>query len=67
MSSEGPVVSTGVIEEKGEFTVVMDVIFDDGVVRHRLQSYFTRERAEMAARIVRSTAERQHRPDWGMP
>ena len=33
----GPIVSTEIIEEHGRFTVVLDVVFDDGAVRHRLQ------------------------------
>lgn len=65
--SNDPLVSTDVIEESGRFTVVLDVVFPDGAVRHRLQSYHTRQRAELAARIMRATAERDPRPDWGMP
>ncbi|TPW16127.1 MAG: hypothetical protein FD127_319 [Acidimicrobiaceae bacterium] len=62
----GPIVSTEIVEERGRFTVVLDVVFDDGAVRHRLQTYHTRARAELAARIVRAAAERDHGPDWGM-
>lgn len=62
-----PLVHTEVVEEQGRFTVVLDVVFPDGAVRHRLQTYHTRARAELAARIMHSTAERDHRPDWGMP
>jgi hypothetical protein len=64
--STEPFVSTEVVEERGRFIVVLDVVFEDGVVRHRLQSYHTRAKAELAARIVRATADRDHRPDWGM-
>jgi len=46
--------------------VVMDVVFDDGAVRHRLGSYHTRERAEAAARMFYRTVEREAPPDWGM-
>ena len=66
MTDAEPFVSTEVLEESGRFVVVLDVVFADGAVRHRLQSYHTRARAELAARIVRATAERDHRPDWGM-
>jgi len=59
-------VSTDVVEEQGRFTVVMDVVFDDGAVRHRLGSYHTRERAEAAARMFYRTVEREAPPDWGM-
>jgi len=62
-----PVTSTSVVEEDGRFTVVLDAVFPDGAVRHRLGSYHTRARAELAARIVASTVERDHQPDWGMP
>ncbi len=66
MTDGEPFVSTEVLEESGRYVVVLDVVFADGAVRHRLQSYHTRARAELAARIVRATAERDHRPDWGM-
>jgi len=62
-----PLVHTEVVEEDGRFTVVLHVVFPDGAVRHRLQTYHTRERAELAARIVHRTAERDHGKDWGMP
>jgi hypothetical protein len=64
--SAEPFVSTQVIEEHGQFTVVLDVVFDDGAVRHRINTYHTRAKAELAARIVCATAERDHRPDGGM-
>ena len=67
MSAGDPLVSTDVIEENGRFTVVIDVVFSDGAVRHRLQSYHTRAKAELAAKIMRSTADRDPRPEWGMP
>lgn len=66
MSDAEPYVSTEVLEESGRFVVVIDVVFADGAVRHRLNSYHTRARAELAARIVHATAERDHGPDWGM-
>jgi uncharacterized protein YfaP (DUF2135 family) len=64
---DGPVVSTSVVQERGQWTVMLDVVFPDGAVRHRLQTYHTKARAELAARIMRATAERDHRPEWGMP
>ncbi len=66
MSDDEPYVSTEVLEESGRFVVVLHVVFPDGAVRHRLQSYHTRARAELAARIVHATADRDHGPDWGM-
>ena len=64
--SQEPFVSTDVVEERGRFTVVMDVVFADGAVRHRLCTYHSRARAEAAARMFYRTAERDAPPDWGM-
>ena len=61
-----PFVSTDVIEEAGRYTVVMDVVFPDGAVRHRLQSYHTRSRAEAAAKMFYRTAQREAPSGWGM-
>jgi len=61
-----PFVSTDVLEESGRYTVVMDVVFPDGVVRHRLQTYHTRSRAEVAAKMFYRTAQREAPPGWGM-
>ena len=58
MSRAEPFVSTEVLEESGRFVVVLDVVFPDGAVRHRLQEYHSRAKAELAATIVRATAER---------
>lgn len=62
-----PLVNAEVVEERGRFFVVLDVIFPDGAVRHRMQSYHTRERAELAARLMRAAAEREQPTEWGMP
>lgn len=62
MSDAAPLVSSMVLEEHGRFVVVLDVVFPDGAVRHRLQDFHTRARAELAARIVLAAAERDHRP-----
>ncbi len=61
-----PVVTTEVVEERGRFVVLLHVLFPDGVVTHRLGEHHTRARAEQAARIFKSTAERESPPDWGM-
>jgi len=61
-----PFVSTDVVEERGRYTVVMDVVFADGSVRHRLHTYHSRARAEAAARMFYRTAERDAPPGWGM-
>ncbi len=64
--SDEPFVSTEVVEESGRFVVMLDVVFTDGAVRHRMGDYHTRARAELAARIVRATAEREAGPGWGL-
>ncbi len=65
MSGE-PFVSTEVVEEQGRFVVVLDVVFADGAVRHRMGDYHTRTKAEFAAKIIRAAAEREAGPGWGM-
>ncbi len=65
-SGDDAIVSASVVEERGRFVVVLDVAFPDGVVRHRIHEYHTRARAELAARIVKGTADREAPSDWGM-
>ena len=55
------------VPDHGQWTVVIDVVFADGAIRHRVRTFHTKARAELAARIMHATAERDHRPDWGMP
>jgi hypothetical protein len=64
--SDEPFVSTEVVEEQGRFVVLLDVVFADGAVRHRMGDYHTRAKAELAAKIIRATAEREASPGWGM-
>lgn len=64
--TDEPFASTEVVEEAGRFVVMLDVVFADGAVRHRLGDYHTRARAELAAKLVRATAEREAGPGWGM-
>jgi hypothetical protein len=55
-------------EERGRFTVVLDVVSATGSVRHRIQTYPTRQKAELAASIVERAADRQGTPfAGGMP
>jgi hypothetical protein len=63
--SDATFVSTEVVEESGRFVVMLDVVFPDGAVRHRMGDYHTRARAEFAAKILRATAEREAGPGWG--
>lgn len=62
-----PVTSCAIVEESGRWVLYLDVVFDDGAVRHRIQSFHTRAQAEVAARFVHGAAEREQRPDWGQP
>lgn len=51
-------VATVVVEENGRWVVEIVVVFADGVVRKRINSHSTRARAELAADLIRRTAER---------
>lgn len=51
-------VDTEVVRERGQWFVEIDVVFEDGVVHHRLGSYFTRRHAEIAASWIRRAADR---------
>ncbi|MFM9032756.1 MAG: hypothetical protein ACKOQ4_00425 [Mycobacterium sp.] len=51
-------VATVVVEESGRWVVEIVVVFADGVVRKRINSHATRARAELAADLIRRTAER---------
>jgi hypothetical protein len=65
-TSVEPFTSVEVVEESGRFVVMLDVVFGDGAVRHRLGDYHTRARAERAARLFQATAERKAGPGWGL-
>lgn len=51
-------VATVVVEENGRWVVDIVVVFADGVVRKRINSHATKARAELAADLIRRTAER---------
>lgn len=51
-------VQTVVVEESGRWFVEIVVVFADGVVRRRINSHATRTRAELAADLIRRTADR---------
>ena len=51
-------VQTVVVEESGRWFVDIIVVFADGVVRKRIHSHATRDRAELAADLIRRTADR---------
>lgn len=54
-------VRTAVLEENGRWAVDIIVVFPDGVVRRRIDTYPTRRRAEISARLIRRGAEREIR------
>lgn len=51
-------VQTVVVEESGRWFIDIVVVFADGVVRKRINSHATKARAELAADLIRRTAER---------
>ncbi|MBW0116776.1 hypothetical protein [Pseudonocardia abyssalis] len=54
-------VQTVVVEDRGRWVVEIVVVFADGVVRHRIDSFHTRERAEISAGLIKRAAERDLR------
>ncbi|BBU20753.1 hypothetical protein [Mycobacterium xenopi] len=51
-------VQTLVVEDRGRWAVDIVVVFADGIVRKRIDTYHTRTRAELSARIIQQSAER---------
>lgn len=51
-------VQTVVVEESGRWFVEIVVVFADGVVRKRINDHATKARAELAADLIRRTADR---------
>lgn len=51
-------VATVVVEEDGRWVVEIVVVFADGVVRKRINSHSTKARADLAADLIKRTAER---------
>jgi hypothetical protein len=54
-------VQTVVVEEHGRWAVEVVVVFDDGVVRTRIDTHPTRARAELSASLIKRAAERDIR------
>lgn len=54
-------VDTLIYPENGRWAVDISVLFADGVVRHRIETYSTKERAEISARFIKRGAERDLR------
>lgn len=51
-------VDTVVVEERRQWHVEIVVVFEDEVVRRRVGAYFTERRAQIAADLIKRTAER---------
>jgi hypothetical protein len=54
-------VQTVVVHDRGRWAVEIIVVFPDGVVRTRIETYPTKARAEIAARLIKRAAERELR------
>jgi hypothetical protein len=54
-------VETFIYPENGRWAVDICVLFRDGVVRHRIETYPTKKRAEISARLIKRAAERDLR------
>lgn len=54
-------VETFVFPEKGRWVVEIAVVFADGVVRHRIDTFHTQRRAEISAGLIKRAAERELR------
>jgi hypothetical protein len=54
-------VETVVFPERGRWVVEVVVMFADGVVRHRIDSFATKRRAELSAGLIKRAAERDLR------
>ncbi len=55
-------VQTVVVEDRGRWAVEIVVVFDDGVVRKRINTHATKARAELAADLIRRAADRDIGP-----
>ncbi len=51
-------VQTVVVEDRGQWAVEVVVVFADGVVRKRINTHRSKERAELAADLIKRAAER---------
>jgi hypothetical protein len=55
------------LQEQGRLVVCIDVIFWDETVHHRIASYATERQAELAARFIKSGAQRNlNHPPFGL-
>jgi hypothetical protein len=54
-------VETVVYPERGRWVVEIVVMFKDGLVRHRIDTFPTKNRAELSADLIKRAAERDLR------
>lgn len=54
-------VDTVVVAERGQWAVDIVVVFPDGVVRKRIETYRTKALAEISAKLIKRAAERDIR------
>ncbi|MFC5994645.1 hypothetical protein ACFQE5_10540 [Pseudonocardia hispaniensis] len=54
-------VETVVVADRGRWAVELVVLYRDGVIRRRIDTYPTKARAEIAARMIKRGAERETR------
>jgi len=47
--------------ESGRWVVSLDIVTENGVVRHRIADFHTEQKARLAARMMRAAAEREQR------
>lgn len=52
-------VETVVVPERGQWAVDIIVVFEDEVVRHRIDTYRTERRARISADLIKRTALRE--------
>lgn len=60
-ADEGLDVQTLVVPERGRWVVEIVVVFADGVVRTRVDTFPTEARAQLSANLIRRAAERDLR------
>lgn len=60
-AAEARAVDTVVVPDRGHWAVDIVVVFDDGVVRKRIDTHRTRRRADLAADLIKRAAERDLR------
>lgn len=51
-------VDTVVVEERGQWAVDIVVVFADGIVRKRIDTYRTKDLAELSAQWIKRAADR---------